>query len=59
MACSGCSRKMLGPNDKIEVKEGFDESYRNIKKLRRNRILFFTLLIFLSLFLIYIMLKEI
>jgi len=50
---------MLGPNDKIEVKESFDESYRHIKKLRRNRILFFTLLIFLSLFLIYIMLKEI
>lgn len=59
MACSGCSRKMLGPNDKIDIKENFDNSYRNIKKLRRNRFMFFTLLIFLCLFSVYIMMKEI
>jgi len=59
--CSSCSKKMLGPYDKIHSYENFEHFHKNdnIKKLRRNRILFFTLLTFLSLFLIYIIMKEI
>jgi hypothetical protein len=57
-SCSSCSKKMLGPHDTYENFEYFQNN-DNIKKLRRNRILFFSLLTFLSLFLIYIIMKEI
>lgn len=59
-SCSSCSKKMLGPHDTYTY-ENFEyfQKNDNIKKLRRNRILFFSLLTFLSLFLIYIIMKEI
>lgn len=58
MSCSSCSKKMIGPYDNIKIKEDFS-NYHDIKRLRKNRILFFILLVFLCLFLVYIILKEI